>query len=148
TLLSDRLFTRDYGLLSDEETEIVSDLRLAGLDDRNYFQARASAYQILTDPSTPGLLDPTRFDQGRQAVAVPVIDYRRVSDRMPYGGELTLTTNVANVVRHEDDPFQANAPMSTFYQGTAGTAVRATQQVAWQKEIIGAGGQIVTPFAY
>ena len=35
-----------------------------------------------------------------------------------------------------------------YYSGTAGTTVRATEQVDWQRRFIGPMGQVITPFAY
>jgi LPS-assembly protein len=64
---------------------------------------------------------------------------------MPAGGELKLTTNVTTLVRAEDDPFLVGP--DTYYAGTAGTTLRATQAIEWQRQVIGPGGQVVTPFA-
>jgi LPS-assembly protein len=145
TLLSDRTFTRDYGVLTSENSEIVSTLFIEGLADRNYFEAHASAYQILTERNAAPASNPGKFDQGRQAIALPVVEYRRVTETMPGGATLTSNSNLTSIVRDEDDPFTLGG--ATFYSGTAGTTVRASQEVVWEKRGVTPGGHVVTPFA-
>ncbi|MCR4282959.1 MAG: LPS assembly protein LptD, partial [Bauldia sp.] len=93
---------------------------------------------------------PGQYDQNRQAWVAPVVDYHRISDDEVLGGELSFTSNVANVVRAADDRFDLDpgVPVDWRYVGTAGTAVRGTQEIAWQRRIIGPMGQVITPFAY
>lgn len=137
TLLTDRGFTRDYNLLTEQTAEQASTLYLTGLRDRNFFEARASYYQILTNQNVGA-----QYDQARQAFVAPVIDYQKTVDLL--GGELTFTSNLANVMRAEDDPFSWNA---SLYHGTAGTTVRGTQEIAWRDQIITPVGMVLTPFA-
>jgi len=144
TLSSDRAFTRDYDVLNKDTSETTSTIHLTGLRDRNFFEARASYFQVLTDPASAPLLDPGLYDQGRQGFVAPVIDYHRVSDDAFLGGELSYTSNIANVVRAENDPFTIGP---TFFHGTAGDTVRLTKEVDWQRRIIGPMGQVITPFA-
>ena len=131
TLLSDRTFTRDYNVLSGENSEITSYAKLTGIGDQNFFQAQASSYQILTEPSAAPASNPGKYDQARQAVALPVIDYRRVNNG-PGGGVLTMTSNLTSLDRTQDDPFAFNG--GTYYAGTAGTTTRGTQEVDWQRQ--------------
>ena len=149
TLLSDRTFTRDYGVLNGDTSETISTVHLTGLRDRNFFEARASYYQILTDQSDSGLLNPERYDQARQPV-VGEIDSKRYADRSLLGGELSFTSNLTALNRSRDDTFQYGNPAAppTYFAGTAGNYVRATEQVDWQRRFIGPMGQVITPFAY
>ncbi len=147
TLSTDRTFTRDYHILNTDTSDTTSTIHLTGLGDRNFFEARASYFQILTDQSAPGLLQPERYNQGRQGTVLPVVDYERISDRMPFGGELRLTSNVTAITRNEDDTFNVLGDPNTYYHGTAGTTARATQEVSWQRQMVGPAGQVVTPFA-
>ncbi len=114
TLLSDRAFTRNYNVLTDQTSEIVSTAHLTGIHDRNYFEARASYFQILTTEATPG----DQYDQARQGFVAPVVDYLRVKDDPWFGGQFTEVTNIQNVMRPSDDPF-ASGP---YFHGTAGDA--------------------------
>lgn len=144
TLSTDRAFTRNYKVLNEDTSETTSTVHLTGIGERNYFEARASYFQILTDIDSGG----PQYEQARQAWVAPVVDYHKIVDHDVLGGELSFTTNLANVVREEDDPFDVNIPpVETFFHGTAGTTVRATQEVAWQGRYVTPMGQVITPFA-
>ncbi len=145
TLSSDRNFTRDYRTLNNDTSETISTVHLTGLNGRNFFEARASYFQILTDQTAPGLDDPPQYDQGRQAIVVPVVDYERIADVSPLGGELSLTSNLTTLTRNEDDPFMVGA--TTYTHGVPGTAMRLTKEIAWQRQVVGPMGQVIAPFA-
>ena len=149
TLSTDREFTRDYSVLNADTSVTTSNIHLTGIGDRDYFNAEADYFQLLTDPSSPELLtQPWFYDQNRQAWAAPVIDYNRVGDNQILGGEVTYTSNVANVVRQTDDPYSFNAgPPYPAYAATAGDTLRATQEVEWKRQFIAPGGQLITPWA-
>ncbi len=141
TLSTDKTFTRDYAVVSPDSAVTTSTVHVTGLRDRNYFQARASHYRILTDP-IPAVAS---YRQGRQAVVVPVVDSLKVFDESVLGGEVTYRSNVSSLLRSEDDPI---ALLPAFYHGTAGTTVRASKEIAWQDRIIGPNGEVLRPFAY
>jgi LPS-assembly protein len=148
TLSSDRTFTRDYDIINTDTSETISTAHLTGINGRNFFEARASYYQILTDPDFAPASHPGQYDQSRQAWTAPVIDYHRIASDQVLGGELSFTTNIANVVRQDDDQFDIDPPTADWrFAGTAGTTVRATQEVDWQRRIIGPMGQVIVPFA-
>jgi LPS-assembly protein len=147
TLSTDRAFTRNYHVLNEDTSETTSTVHLTGIGDRNYFEARASHYQILTDVDAAPTSDPGLYDQARQAYVAPVIDYHKIADHDVLGGELSFTTNIANVVRAEDDPFDVLPGPIEYFHGTAGTTVRATKEIAWKRRMIGPMGQVITPFA-
>jgi LPS-assembly protein len=156
TLLSDRTFTRDYGVLTSDTSETISTVHLTGLRDRNFFEARASYYQILTNQASlsPTSIDVSRYNQNRQPV-VGEIDSKKYADQPLFGGELSVTTNVTALNRAEDDAFTYYSSINplvptgpTYSAGTAGTYMRATKQVDWQRRFIGPMGQVITPFAY
>ena len=147
TLTSDRTFTRDYAVLNDDTSETISTIHLTGVHDRNFAEARASYFRILTDrtgnPGDP--FDPDNaFNQGRQAVVVPVVDYHRIADDPVFGGEVSFTSNLTTLTRAEDDPFMVMG--TPYYHGTAGTTVRTTKEISWQRQIIGPFGQVITPY--
>lgn len=142
TLTSDRAFTRNYDVLNDDISETTSTVHLTGIGDRNYFEARASYFQILTDLSAGD-----QYEQSKQGWVAPVVDYHKIASEPVLGGELSYTTNFANVVRADDDTFEVEPGPQDFFHGTAGTTVRATQEIAWQSRIIGPMGQVIVPFA-
>ena len=155
TLLSDRTFTRDYGVLSDGTSEIISTAHLTGLRDRNFFEARASYYKILTSQASMASYEAPRYNQDRQPV-VGEIDSKKYADHSVLGGELSFTSNLTALTRGQDDTFTYYSSVnpvpvpvgSTYFSGTAGTFMRATEQVDWQRRFIGPMGQVITPFAY
>jgi LPS-assembly protein len=140
TLSSDRLFTRNYGVLNGDTSETISNVHLTGLSDRNYFDARGYYFEILTDePSDP------QYDQARQPIVAPVVDHHYIFDDPVFGGELSLTSNLTALNRGENDPFTVSGVQ--YYHGLAGTYIRGTTEAAWQRTVIGPGGQVITPFA-
>ena len=164
-LQTDRTFTRNYfGALKDYSSQI-SNVHLTGLGDRSYFDARAMYFQIQTDlPHVPGEpLNPAnpfdtnwnnQYDQERQAVVAPVIDYDHIFGDPVFGGEVAINSNVTALNRGEEDPFAVDlngdgkfTPNEKFYHGVAGSFVRASTEVSWQRQFIGPFGQLITPFA-
>jgi LPS-assembly protein len=146
TLSSDRGFTRDYDVLNKDAAITSSTVHLTGIHDRNFFEARSSYFQVLTDPAqgvAEGL--PGKYDQGRQAWVAPVVDHQRIATSQVFGGEVTYTSNFANTNRSDDDSFVADG--GTYYHGTAGDVARISEQLDWQRRLIGPGGQVITPFA-
>lgn len=150
TLSTDRLFTRNYGVLNDDSSVTTSNVHLTGLGEASYFDIRAMHFQVLTDPATDSS---GMYNQARQGDALPVMDYNRVMDDPIFGGQYTVSTNFTNIVRDETDPFQVDtdgngSPDKTFYHGIAGDFARYSAQIDWEKKIIGPFGQVFTPFAY
>ena len=141
TLMSDRTFTRDYGVINSDVDGTVSTVYLKGARDRNSFEARASYYQILTSSAAPV------YHQGRQPV-VGEIDSKKYADHPVLGGELSFTSNLTTLTRSEDDLFQYLSGGTVYDRGTAGNTIRATEQVDWKRRFIGPMGQVITPFAY
>jgi LPS-assembly protein len=150
TLLTDRMFTRNYDVLSKETYEITSNVHLTGLHDRSYFDARALYFQILVDlPHLPDQPFSTNnlYDQGRQAVVWPVVDYDKVFDSSILGGQLSWTSNLTYLSRQENDPFLIPGDPTIFYQGLAGDYLRASGKLDWKREMVGPLGQVFVPFA-
>ncbi|HZP20548.1 MAG TPA: LPS-assembly protein LptD [Bauldia sp.] len=143
TLSTDRTFTRNYSVLNNDSQYTLSYAHLTGMSDRNYLDLRAMYFQALTDDPTNPL-----YDQQRQAAALPVFDYSRTFASPVLGGELKLTSNVANIVRKADDPFTVPGDPTTYYHGLSGDFLRGTVQLDWQKQIIGPLGTVIKPFAY
>ena len=152
TLQTDRTFTRDYGVLNGNTDYTESTIHLTGLRDRNFFEARSSYFQVLTDQSGLSATTAPQYDQGRQAIVVPEIDSTKYVDHPVLGGEMSFKSNLTVLNRQEDDPFQFNAMAyrsgTTYTHGTAGTFTRLTKEVDWQRRFIGPMGQVITPFAY
>jgi LPS-assembly protein len=152
TLSTDRLFTRNYSVLTGDTAVTTSNVHLTGIGEASYFDIRAMHFQVLTDAETTGGY-PGQYDQGRQGDALPVADYNRVMDDPMLGGQFTVSANFTNITRDETDPFQVDTdgngvPDTTYYHGIAGDFARYSAQIDWEKKIIGPFGQVFTPFAY
>jgi len=139
TLTTDRTFTQNYDVLNEDKASTTSQIFLTGLRDRNYFDARAQYYQILADSTA------AKYDQDRQAAALPIIDHDYIFDAPILGGELALRSNLTNLTRESADPFLING--ESFYHGLAGDYLRVTEDLEWQKKMVLPGGQLLTTFA-
>lgn len=150
TAQSYRTFTRNYGVLNDNNEFATSSVHLTGMSERNWFDSRAYYFQVLVD-------DPEnrKYDQERQPI-VGVTDYDYVFDNPVFGGELKVSTNFAKLYREDEDPFSetdgAYMPVEIndvqYYHGLAGTNVRASTMVEWEREIVTPMGHVIKPFAY
>jgi LPS-assembly protein len=127
---------------------------LAGLNPANPFNLPLCE---VPGSSTTACITPqwnNQFDQERQAVVAPVIDYNHILADPVLGGELSIRSNVTALTRNEDDPFAVDlngdklfTPDEKFYHGIAGSFVRASTELSWQRQFIGPFGQLITPFA-
>ncbi len=139
TLSTDRTFTQNYNVLNEDKASTTSQIFLTGLRDRNYFDARIQYYEILADSTAD------KYDQDRQAVALPIVDHDYIFDSPILGGELALRSNLTNLTRESADPFQINN--ETYYHGLAGDYLRVTEDLSWEKKSVLPGGQLLTTFA-
>ncbi|MCB1495899.1 MAG: LPS-assembly protein LptD [Bauldia sp.] len=152
TVSTDRTFTRDYDVLNQDTSITTSEVHLTGLQDRNYLDARAEYFQVLTDDLNP------KYEQGRQAVITPVIDGNHIFKNPVLGGQLSLISNLTTLSREKADPFTISgqsaaayngiaADGTTYYRGLAGDYVRLSEELAWEKKMIIPGGQVLSTFA-
>nr|WP_319485288.1 LPS-assembly protein LptD [uncultured Cohaesibacter sp.] len=133
SLLSDKLFLRDYKLIGDVEDK-RSTLYLVGQGERNYFDARANYYNIMTDS----------LNQSEQAVVHPSIDYSAFSENPIAGGEGRIKINSTSITR--DEISQTTVGGVTRTDGVSGTYNRTSVEASWKRKIIAPGGQVITPF--
>ncbi len=115
---SDDTFLRAYEI--DGRTDLVSQGFIVGLDDRNYFDARAIHFK--------GLL--AADNNSTIPNALPTIRHSFYFDDPVFGGELSLDTHIYNLRRN------AGADSS-----------RVVSEVHWQRQFISDMGIVVTPFA-
>lgn len=159
TLMSDRTFARNYKVLNDEPGIVTSQAHLTGLQDRNFFDARAYYFTVTTDrmrmanPDFPGPGELPEvnfaFDQDRQAIVHPVIDHHYYFSPSVLGGEMSMRSNLTSLTRQESDSYDLNGDgVLDHTRGAAGTFTRATTQLDWQRQMIGPAGLLLTPFAY
>jgi LPS-assembly protein len=147
--------------------QVLTDLPHDSVDDVGGLDCAGLALCNGFNPATGRTADPfntaknaaqqawnNQFDQGRQAVVTPVIDYNHIFGDPVLGGELSVRSNLTALSRSEDDPFAVDlngdgkfTPNEKFYHGIAGDFVRASTELSWQRQFIGPMGQLITPFA-
>jgi LPS-assembly protein len=147
------MFTRHYDVLNPDQSFATSQVHLTGMSERNWFDTRAYYFQVLTDnPNNE------KYDQGKQPV-VGVTDHDYIFDDPVFGGQLSVTSNITKLYREDADPFSMTDKLTDiyspqtvdgvqYYRGLGGAYARASTEIAWERQIIGPMGQLITPFAY
>lgn len=130
TLQSDDTFARHYGV--NDRTVDTDQIYLTGIDDRNYFSARAMHFQVLTETS----------DQNTQPVALPYIEHSYTFDHPVAGGEFGIDSSFYDLARK--DFINETASATDLFQSTRQT--RASTAAHWQEQLVSSGGLVVTPF--
>jgi LPS-assembly protein len=126
TATSDDTFMRRYEI--DDRRELTSQVFLTGIDDRNFFRARAMHFNnlVLDDDETAPLV-------------LPYVEHDYTFDGLVAGGELGLTSSAYSLYR--DDP---ESPYPGVHHGTQQT--RLVSNLHWQRQIVTDGGILATPF--
>jgi LPS-assembly protein len=140
TVQTDRSFAAEYRTVNPSTPFVRSEAFLTGVINRTYFDANAYYFRDTRDAADP------RHEQTRQAAVHPVVDIEHIFNPRLAGGQVTFTANATVISRDADDPFTVGP--DTFYYGLAGSTARLTQQLLWQRQMIGARGQVFTPFAF
>ncbi|NJR13058.1 MAG: LPS-assembly protein LptD [Phyllobacteriaceae bacterium] len=130
---SDNNFARTYDVAGYNDYRRASEIYLTGLSGRNYFDLRASRFEI-QDGANPGA-------QKQQALVLPALDYRHTFDEAVLGGEFTISANGRNIDRSQDDI------TGTSVRGLAGQNGRMTLAAGWQRTMIAPGGLAITALA-
>jgi LPS-assembly protein len=128
TAMTDDTFMRRYNV--DSRREVISEAFITGIDDRNFFRARAMHFRNL-------IVDNSEFSP----VALPYIEHDYTFDTPVLGGELGIKSSVYNLYR-EDSEF-------TQYPGVVHgeQQSRATTTVHWQRQFVSDSGALFTPFS-
>ena len=135
---SDKNFARTYGVKGYSDFHRASEIYLTGLSDRNYFDLRASRFEIQEDIVSG--------DNEKQALVLPSFDYRKTLDEAVVGGELTLRFNGRNIDRESNDTLALGGGLDSW-RGIAGRNGRITASADWQSTFIAPGGLSITPIA-
>ncbi|MGL4404540.1 MAG: LPS-assembly protein LptD, partial [Notoacmeibacter sp.] len=135
---TDKNFAYTYKVDGYTAIRRASEIYLTGLSERNYFDLRASRFEVQED-SVAG-------DHEKQATVLPNLDYRKTFDDAVLGGELTFRLNGRNIDRNTQDSLTVASGFNTF-RGTAGSNGRLTAALDWQSTFITPGGLSITPIA-
>ena len=142
-IATDSTFVGNYDL--DSETGGKSQFFLTGLSTRNYFDARAIHYDVLSNRRD--------FDD-KLAVVHPVVDYNYVFGESVLGGTTTFNANITSISRAEADLDNRNGacaagvflPANCVLTGVPGSQTRGTAELEWRATANVANGHLVTPF--
>ncbi len=134
SVISDKRFMRDYDLVTNTTESTRSSIYLVGQGERNYFDARANYYNILTDT----------LSQSQQAVVHPSIDYSAYAKQPILGGEGRLQVNSTSITRSNENQSTIGGVTRTY--GLKGSYNRTSVEASWKRRFIAPGGQLITPF--
>lgn len=140
---SDKNFSRTYRIDGYDQSVHRSEIYLTGLDDRNYFDARAMRFEVQEDvPDThPGARDDV------QPWVLPSFDYSFTPDSPLAGGELNIDINARAMERDDLDVTLSDMPGFPVerFRGGEGMTGRISGQAEWKRSFITDGGLVVTP---
>ena len=164
TVLSDKSFLYDYGLLNNLQAAtllklvpdfVLSQAYIAGRGDRSYFEARAMYFYGLSSADV----------QGQLPIVHPVIDHDFVAKDPVLGGELEVRSNLTSLSRQTAnfDPISTLALASNacglttadtalinrsncLLRGVPGEYDRLSSEMSWRRTIVDPLGELWTPF--
>jgi LPS-assembly protein len=164
TVLSDKNFLYDYGLLNNLQAAtllklvpdfVLSQAYIAGRGDRSYFEARAMYFYGLSSADV----------QGQLPIVHPVIDHDFVAKDPVLGGELEVRSNLTSLSRQTAnfDPISTLAQASNacglttadtalinrsncLLRGVPGEYDRLSSEMSWRRTIVDPLGELWTPF--
>ncbi|MCF6370589.1 LPS-assembly protein LptD [Rhizobium halophilum] len=133
---NDNNFSRTYSLTGVSDNVFRNEVYLTGLGDRNYFDLRAIYFDIQDKEGVD------RREQ-EQAIVYPSLDYQYIAPEPVAGGQLSITSNLTNLSRREDD-FEL-VGTSDRYPGLDGSYSRFTTEAEWKRTFTTSGGLLLTP---
>lgn len=144
-LQTDKNFSATYGIDGYDKSVHRSEVYLTGLNDRNYFDARAMHFEV-QEATLPG----SRYERDRlQPWVLPSIDYAYIPDAPLAGGQLSLNVNTRVLQRDRlDQAFTTPYDSTTDVQrvrGLAGNSGRITGEAEWKRNFITDGGLVISP---
>ncbi|MET3585982.1 LPS-assembly protein [Pseudorhizobium tarimense] len=133
---SDNNFSKTYSLDGVEDDVFRNEAYLIGLGDRNYFDLHAYYFDIQDTAEA-------RTAERRQAIVYPSLDYQYIAPEPVAGGQLTITNNLTNLSRREEE--LALVGTSDRYPGLDGNYTRFTTEAEWKRTFSTSGGLLLTP---
>ncbi|MDR6815080.1 LPS-assembly protein [Neorhizobium sp. 2083] len=133
---SDNNFSRTYKLTGVGDDTFTNDVYLTGIGTRNYFDLHGYYFNIQDD---------TVFNtaEQKQAIAYPSLDYSYYAPQPILGGELSITSNITNLSRREDDWYTEGT--TNRFPGLEGSYSRFTAEAEWKRTFNTLDGLLLTP---
>ncbi len=147
---TDNNFARTYDLDGFGERDVVNELYLTGLGEKNFFDIRAQDFLVQDnqiDFDVTRLGNQTFDDQ--QATLLPSLDYNAVTNDTFEYGQISLDINIASVSRDvfQVSNFDSNAAVlspNERFTGIEGNTTRFSAEVEWKASNITDLGAVVT----
>lgn len=135
-LQSDNNFARTYGLDGLNDDTFTNDVYLTGIGKRNYFDIHSYYFDVQDNAVNNDL-------ERQQAIVYPSVDYDYIAPEPVAGGQLSVTANLTNLTRREQDSYFEG---TTFrYPGLEGDYSRLTTEAEWKRTFTTPGGLLLTP---
>ncbi len=134
TAFTDAAYLTDYRLTDAKSS--VNQVYATHLTDDTYFDVRVQQFNLLGDY--------TAASQGQQGSTVPVARFEHVEELGPEAGRVEISGRLLGVRRDLDSTTTVNGVPYTF--GYAGNKQHLSLQAGWQRQFIGAGGFVATPY--
>ncbi|KKB81152.1 hypothetical protein VW35_03085 [Devosia soli] len=136
TAFSDAGYLEDYELTTAKST--TNQVYATHVSEQTYFDIRLQHFNQLGTSIT-------ETDQNRQGANLPVTRFEHIVDLDDDMGRLAFEGQLRNVVRQADSVASVNG--ANYVYGYQGTKTHALLQASWQKQFIGGGGLVFTPYA-
>ncbi len=132
---SDNNFSKTYSLEGVVSDTFINDVYLKGMGTRNYFDLH-NYYFNVQDKAYSNTLEQ------QQAIVYPSLDYTYYAPEPILGGEFSVTANITNLSRREDDWYTEG--LTNRFPGLEGSYSRFTAEAEW-KRTFNMEGLLVTP---
>jgi len=131
TTFTDPYFLTDYALV--ESKNSVNEVYATHLSEHQYGDVRVQQFNLLASTS-----------QDQQALLLPNARYEGVLNLENGLGQVALSSRLIGLQRNADDTDSANGV--PYVYGYAGRKVHGVVQGSWQKQVVGPGGLLFTPY--
>jgi LPS-assembly protein len=136
TAFSDPDYLIDYRMR--QEKDLVSEVYATHLSRNEFIDFRLQKFNLLGDV--------TEAQQDQQALALPNARYRNVIQLPNDSGEIDINASLLGVTRGADADLQAVGGVPYRF-GLEEKKAHAMVEAGWQKQWIGGGGFVITPYA-
>jgi LPS-assembly protein len=134
TAFTDAAYQSDYKLTTAKSS--VDQVYATHVSEDTFIDARVQRFNVLGNV--------TFADQEKQGMAVPAVRFAHLHELGGDMGRIEITGKLLGVRRGVDSTGTLNGVPYTY--GFAGNKQHAAFQAAWQKQWIGAGGFVATPY--
>lgn len=140
---SDKDFSERYDVEGYTDNVFRSEVYLTGINERNFFDARAMRFQI-QETYLKGDVSARSEEQPYAAT----LDYAYTPDTPVFGGELNFDLNAQGISRAELGPDPSTIALGSNISGVEGDSARLTAEAEWKRSFVAPGGLVLTPLLH